>query len=185
MSRKRVALTSNQSADLCDAVYGDSLLPLPRALQVLQCSCEHTHNDGQALHIRRCTNIITLQDNQIGHTLCTQCRPLEADVHQRATQIMILVQNRVQERHIVLAPPIHFGAYHVSITHRLSTVGIPHCRCACAACDDHGNPNRVSVSDDDFDIVASAIADRDINDFVSGAVSTPQRQRSAPRRRKR
>ena len=184
MSRKRVALDSNQSADLCDAVYGDALLPLPRALQVLQCSCEHTHNDGQALHIRRCTNLITLQDNQIGHTLCGLCRPLEDDVEHRGTQIMVLVQNRVQERGIILTPPIHFGAYYMSITDRLRTTSI-HCRCDCNLCNDPDNANRYPVTDEDFDLLASTMADRDINDFISGAVPTPQRIRPAPRRRKR
>ena len=185
MSRKRVALDSNQSADLCDAVYGDALLPLPRALQILQCSCEHTHNDGQALHIRRCTNLITFQDNQIGHTLCTQCRTLPDDVFHRSVQIMLLVQERVPERGIVFTPRIHYGAYRESITHRLDTAGIPHCRCVCASCDNPDNPRRDPVTEHDFDLVASAIADRDINDFVSGAVPTPQKPRSAPRRRKR
>ena len=98
---------------------------------------------------------------------------------------MVLVQNRVQERGIILTPPIHFGAYYVSITDRLRTTGIPHCRCDCTLCSDPGNANRHPVTDDDFDLLASAIADRDINDFVSGAVPTPQRVRSAPRRRKR
>ena len=97
---------------------------------------------------------------------------------------MVLVQDRVQERGIVFNPRIHYGAYRASISHRLSTAGIPHCRCVCAACNDPGNPNRYPVTDDDFDLVASAIADRDIADFVSG-VPTPQKQRSAPRRRKR
>ena len=94
MSRKRVALNDSQSADLCDAVYGDALLPLPRALQVLRCSCEHTHNDGVSLHIRRCTNLITFQDNQIGHTLCTLCRSLEDDVPRRGVQIMVRARVR-------------------------------------------------------------------------------------------
>ena len=185
MSRKRVALNDSQSADLCDAVYGDALLSLPRAIRFLQCSCEHTHNDGQSLHIHRCRNLVSLQDNQIGHTLCGLCRSLEDDIAHRGTRIMVLVQNRVQERDIILTPRIQFGAYNVSITGRLRTVGIPHCRCNCADCNDPGNANRYPVTDDDFDLVASAIADRDINDFVSGAVSTPQRQRSALRRRKR
>ena len=182
---KRVVLEAGQSADLCDAAYGDTLLPLPRALQVLQCSCEHPHNDGQALHILRCTNLITLRDNQTGHTLCTQCRTLPDDVFHRSVQIMLLVQERVQERGIVLTPRIHFGAYRESITHRLDTAGIPHCRCVCASCDNPDNPRRDPVTEHDFDLVASAIADRDINDFVSGAVPTPQKPRSAPRRRKR
>ena len=184
MSSKRVALNSDQSADLSDAVYGDSLVPLPRALQVLQCSCEHTHNDGNALHIRRCSNLVTLQDNQIGHTLCTQCRPFEDDVHQRSTRIMILVQHRVQLRAIVFTPRIHYGAYWTSIQHRLSTAGVPHCRCACDARDGSDNPNRNPITDEDFGLVASAFADRDIADFVSG-VPTPQLQRSTQRRRKR
>jgi hypothetical protein len=182
---KRVVLDAGQSADLCDAAYGDTLLPLPRALQVLQCSCEHPHNDGQALHILRCTNLITFQDNQRGHTLCTQCRTLPDDVFHRSVQIMLLVQERVQERGIVLTPRIHFGAYRESITHRLDTAGIPHCRCVCASCDNPDNPRRDPVTEHDFDLVASAIADRDINDFVSGAVPTPRKPRSAPRRRKR
>ena len=186
MSRKRVALNTHQSADLCDAAYGDALMPLPRALQVLQCSCEHNHSDGQSLHIRRCSNLISFQDNQIGHTLCSQCRPLEDDVYRRGCQIMILVQNRVQDRHIVLTPRIHFGAYSVSIQERLRTAGIPHCRCDCNACNDPGNRNRIPVPDDDFALVASAIADRDIADFVnSGAAPIPQRPRPASRRHKR
>jgi hypothetical protein len=98
---------------------------------------------------------------------------------------MLLVQERVPERGIVFTPRIHYGAYRESITHRLGTAGIPNCRCVCAACHDPSNPNRCPVTDEDFDLVASAIADRDINDFVSGAVPTPQKQRSAPRRRKR
>ena len=167
MSRKRVALNASQSADLCDAVYGDALMPLPRALQVLQCSCEYNHNDGQSLHIRRCSNLITFQDNQIGHTLCSQCRPLEDDVYQRGCQIMILVQNCVQERNIVLTPRMHFGAYTVSIQERLRTAGIPHCRCNCDACNYPANVNRNPVPEDSFALIASAIADRDINDFVS------------------
>ena len=185
MSRKRIALNATQSADLCDAVYGDALLPLPRALQVLQCSCEHTHNDGRAIHIRRCANIITLQDNQIGHTLCTQGRPLEDDVYRRGVQIMILVQNRIQERNIILTPRVHFGAYTVSIQEGLRTAGISHCRCNCTNCDYPDNVHRDPVPDDSFALVASAIADRDISDFVSGAAPIPQRQRPASRRRKR
>ena len=102
MSRKRVAFDTNQSAALYDAVYGDALLPLPWALQVLQCSCEHDHNDGQSLHIRRCTSLMTYEDNQIGHTLCPQCRPLEDHIYQRGYQIAGLVQDRVQERNIIL-----------------------------------------------------------------------------------
>ena len=51
MSRKRVLLNTNDSADIYDAVYGDALLPLPWAFQVLQCSCEYDHNDGQALQL--------------------------------------------------------------------------------------------------------------------------------------
>ena len=85
----------------------------------------------------------------------------------------------------MLTPRIHFGAYNVSITDRLRTVGIPHCRCNCADCNDPGNANRYPVTDDDFDLVASAIADRDINDFVSGAAPIPQKIQPAPRRRKR
>ena len=184
MSRKRVALNDSQSADLCDAVYGDALLSLPRAIRFLQCSCEHTHNDGQSLHIHRCRNLVSLQDNQIGHTLCGLCRSSEDDIERRGTQIMVLVQNRVQERGIILTPPIHFGAYYMSITDRLRTTNI-HCRCDCNRCDDPDNANRYPATDDDFDLLASAIADRDIGDFVSGAIPIPQRIRSAPRRRKR
>ena len=181
MSRKRVALNTNQSADLCDAVYGDALLSLPRAIRFLQCSCEHTHNDGQSLHIHRCRNLISLQDNRIGHTLCGLCRSLEDDVEHRGTQIMVLAQNRVQERGIILTPPIHFGAYYMSITNRLRTTN--HCRCDCNFCNHPDNANRYPVTDEDSDLLANTIAEQDIADFVSGELPIPQRPRPTSRRR--
>ena len=181
MSRKRVALNDSQSADLCDAVYGDALLSLPRAIRFLQCSCEHTHNDGQSLHIHRCRNLIFLQDHEIGHTLCRLCRPLEDEVEDRGTQIMVLAQNRVQERGIILTPPIHFGAYYMSITNRLRTT--IHCRCHCNFCNHPDNANRYPVTDEDSDLLANTIAEQDIADFVSGELPIPQRPRPTSRRR--
>ena len=181
MSRKRVALNTNQSADLCDAVYGDALLSLPRAIRFLQCTCEHTHNDGQSLHVHRCRNLVSLQDNQIGHTLCGLCRSLEDDIEHRGTRIMVLVQNRVQERGIILTPPIHFGAYYMSITNRLRTT--IHCHCDCNFCNHPDNANRYPVTDEDSDLLANTIAEQDIADFVSGELPIPQRPRPTSRRR--
>ena len=156
-------------------------MPLPWALQVLQCSCEHDHNDGQSLHIRRCTNLITYEDNQIGHTLCPQCRPLEDDIYQRGYQIAGLVQDRVQERNIILTPRIYFGAYTVALRERLRTQ--TECRCACDACNDPDNLNRDLVSEDECAEYANAIAEQDITDFVSGEAPIPQRQRPTSRHR--
>ena len=186
MSRKRVALDVNQSAELCDAVYGDALLPLPWALQVLQCSCEYDHNDGQSLHIRRCTNLLNWDDNQMGHTLCPhdQYRPLEEDIYQRACKIAGLVHTRVQERNIVLSPRIRFGAYTAGLRDTLRTANIPECRCTCQcdACSDPDNVNPDPVSEDDYAEHASAIAEDDIDLFVSGGAPIPQRRPTSRRR---
>ena len=183
MSRKRILLNTNDSADLYEEVYGDALLPLPWAFQVLQCSCEYDHSDGQALHIRRCTNLLTYEENQLGHTVCCQCRTTEDDIFQRAYHIAGLVQERVQERNITLTPRIHFGQYTVQLRDQLRTSGVAECCCTCTACSDPANPNREPISEDELEETANAVAEQDIADFVSGELPIPQRPRPTSRRR--
>ena len=123
-----------------------------------------------------------MDDNEIGHTLCPQCRPLEEDICQRAYHIAGLVQDCVQERNIVLNPRIHFGAYTVGLRDTLRTANIPECRCTCDACSDPSNETRDLISEDDYAEHASVIAEEDIDLFVSGEAPVPQRRPTSRRR---
>ena len=106
MPRTRVALDISQSAELCGTVCADAPPPLPGALQVLQCSCDYNHNDGQSLRIRHCNFLIANGDGrQMGHTLCPQCWPLEIDIYQlhSATILRTIHQRRSFCMHVSTA----------------------------------------------------------------------------------
>ena len=117
--------------------------------------------------------------------MCPQCRTTEDDIFQRSYHIAGLVQERVQERNIVLTPRIHFGQYGVQLRDQLRTSGVFECRCTCTACSssDPANPNREPVSEDELEETANAVAEQDIADFISGELPIPQRPSPTSRRR--